>query len=225
MAEDEGKANIIIDNGSGYCKAGFSGEEGPRAVFPAIVGRPKNPGIMVGAEKKDFFVGLQAEEKRGILHLAYPIEHGIVTDWNEPSQSPAKLIANEYWNISLMDYDLLTEKIREKRVNGVITGFTDSYLLPYQHLCEINDFPCYATKQQLEQTLDKGMFKSFCRESGIDVVPQYDLKTFNKHLISDSHKIIIKPVDNSGSRGICLCKSAEDFEAMLQYSLSYSLKT
>lgn len=148
----------------------------------------------------------------------------IVTDWNEPSQSPAKLIANEYWNISLMDYDLLTEKIREKRVNGVITGFTDSYLLPYQHLCEINDFPCYATKQQLEQTLDKGMFKSFCRESGIDVVPQYDLKTFNKHLISDSHKIIIKPVDNSGSRGICLCKSAEDFEAMLQYSLSYSQK-
>ena len=75
--------NIIIDNGSGYCKAGFSGEEGPRAVFPAIVGRPKNPGIMVGAEKKDFFVGLQAEEKRGILHLAYPIEHGIVTDWND----------------------------------------------------------------------------------------------------------------------------------------------
>ena len=38
---------------------------------------------MVGAEKKDFFVGLQAEEKRGILHLAYPIEHGIVTDWND----------------------------------------------------------------------------------------------------------------------------------------------
>ena len=84
MAEDGGsKPNIIIDNGTGYWKAGFSGEEGPRAVFPALVGRPKNPGIMVGAEKKDFFVGLQAEEKRGILNLKYPIEHGIVNDWND----------------------------------------------------------------------------------------------------------------------------------------------
>lgn len=33
---------IVIDNGSGMCKAGFSGEETPRAVFPAIIGRPKH---------------------------------------------------------------------------------------------------------------------------------------------------------------------------------------
>ena len=33
---------IIIDNGSGMVKAGFAGEDAPRAVFPAIVGRPKH---------------------------------------------------------------------------------------------------------------------------------------------------------------------------------------
>lgn len=33
---------IVIDNGSGMCKAGFSGDETPRAVFPAIIGRPKH---------------------------------------------------------------------------------------------------------------------------------------------------------------------------------------
>ena len=31
--EGESKPHIIIDNGTGYCKAGLSGEEGPRAVF------------------------------------------------------------------------------------------------------------------------------------------------------------------------------------------------
>ena len=52
MAEDEGesKPHIIIDNGTGYCKAGLSGEEGPRAVFPACVGYPKYASGMVGTQ-------------------------------------------------------------------------------------------------------------------------------------------------------------------------------
>lgn len=32
---------IVIDNGSGMCKAGFSGDDAPKAAFPSIVGRPK----------------------------------------------------------------------------------------------------------------------------------------------------------------------------------------
>ena len=43
----------MVDNGSGMCKAGFAGDDAPRAVFPSIVGRPKMPGIMVGMDQKD----------------------------------------------------------------------------------------------------------------------------------------------------------------------------
>jgi len=80
---DREKPHVIIDIGSGYVKAGFAGEDGPRAVFPNVVGRPKVPGIMVGSEQKDYFVGTQAEEKRGILILKRPVEHGIVEDWED----------------------------------------------------------------------------------------------------------------------------------------------
>lgn len=41
MHDDDFPA-IVIDNGSGICKAGFSGDEAPRAVFPLIIGRPKH---------------------------------------------------------------------------------------------------------------------------------------------------------------------------------------
>lgn len=33
---------IVIDNGSGICKAGFTIDKTPRVVFPSIIGRPRH---------------------------------------------------------------------------------------------------------------------------------------------------------------------------------------
>lgn len=77
---------LVIDNGSGMVKAGFGGEDKPSVVFPSIIGTPKYKKTMKHGDQHSAedrtYVGNDAYDNRGILKLRYPVEHGIVTDWD-----------------------------------------------------------------------------------------------------------------------------------------------
>lgn len=131
----------------------------------------------------------------------------IVTDWYDTKRSPAKLVADEYWNTSIEDYDMLSKQIKEHHVDGILTGFTDSYLLAYQHLCEINDLPSYGTKKQFEILTNKALYKEWCKRFNVPTIQQYNASDTDIQF-----PVIIKPVDGSGSRGLHVCHNQEELQ-------------
>lgn len=74
---------IVLDNGSGSLKVGFSGEARPSIIFPTIVGRPRRAAIPPRVTNNNQFIGKQALANRDILTIHRPIEHGIITNWDD----------------------------------------------------------------------------------------------------------------------------------------------
>ena len=81
MAEDT--EAIVMDIGSSMCKAGFAGDEAPRVVFPAVIGRPRHQPTMVGVDLRDYCIGDDVQCKRALYDLSFPVQRGMVTNWED----------------------------------------------------------------------------------------------------------------------------------------------
>mmetsp|Transcript_39582 Transcript_39582/g.51860 ORF Transcript_39582/g.51860 Transcript_39582/m.51860 type:complete len:139 (-) Transcript_39582:929-1345(-) len=86
---------IVVDLGSGFIKAGYSGEDVPRVVIPTVVGEHENTsaedsGTAAGDSKPNKVVsrrmGNDAFLSRADHDLHYPIERGIIKDWDRLTQ-------------------------------------------------------------------------------------------------------------------------------------------
>ncbi|KAI5308474.1 Actin-like protein [Ascosphaera atra] len=110
-------APIVLDNGSGTIRAGFAGEDLPKCYFPSFVGRPKHKRVLAGALEGDVFIGQRAQEVRGLLKIRYPLEHGIVTDWDDMEKIWQWVYEVELKTLSEEHPVLLTEPPLNPRTN------------------------------------------------------------------------------------------------------------
>eukprot|EP00271_Cylindrocystis_brebissonii_P013136 TRINITY_DN32746_c0_g1_i1.p1 TRINITY_DN32746_c0_g1~~TRINITY_DN32746_c0_g1_i1.p1 ORF type:complete len:396 (-),score=78.70 TRINITY_DN32746_c0_g1_i1:554-1741(-) len=83
---------VVCDNGTGFVKCGFAGDNFPRGVFPCMVGRPmlryeEAAGVASssyeGAKGDGTLVGDACSAKRQQLEVRYPISNGIVQSWDD----------------------------------------------------------------------------------------------------------------------------------------------
>ncbi|MBN3292142.1 ACTY protein, partial [Polypterus senegalus] len=85
---------------------------------------------MAGALEGDLFIGPKAEEHRGLLSVRYPMEHGIVRDWNDMeriwqyvySKDQLQTFSEEH-PVLLTEAPLNPSKNRERAAEGSVLGF------------------------------------------------------------------------------------------------------
>jgi len=90
------KSVIVCDNGTGFVKCGFAGANFPTSIFPSMVGRPilRYEESVLNVEIKDIMVGDEASKLRSMLEVTYPLDNGIVRNWED---------AQHVWNYAFFE--------------------------------------------------------------------------------------------------------------------------
>lgn len=102
--------SIVLDNGSGSIKIGFAGDDIPKSVFPNVIGHSRHMSTLSKTTTQiESFIGNKALESKYILNLRYPIEHGIVTNWNDMEEIWHYLFHHEL-GLSTIDRSVLVSE-------------------------------------------------------------------------------------------------------------------
>ncbi|XP_016429808.1 actin-related protein 2-A-like [Sinocyclocheilus rhinocerous] len=121
--DSQGRKVVVCDNGTGFVKCGYAGSNFPEHIFPALVGRPiiRSTAKVGNIEIKDLMVGDEASELRSMLEVNYPMENGIVRNWDDMKHlwdytfGPEKLnIDSQNCKILLTEPPMNPTKNREK---------------------------------------------------------------------------------------------------------------
>ena len=118
--------------------------------------------------------------------------------------SPAKRVCDEAIDIDIFDLEKLKMLAIEKKIDGVISGFSDILIKPYTYIANELGLPCVITNDQLESVTNKEVMKGIFKENNINSIEYCILNSINEldKLSGLKYPLVIKPLDSSGSKGI-----------------------
>lgn len=134
-------------------------------------------------------------------------------------KGPAKQIADETVVISTNDYEALLSFIKDKKIDGVLTGPGEFNIVNAMTVSKMAGLPFYCNKDQWDICQDKRHFKDFCKQYGLPGVPEYSV---NDVLTEKDFPVIVKPVDGCSSRGINICRNQEQYDKAKEAALAAS---
>ena len=140
--------------------------------------------------------------------------------------TPIARIADKFYHVDTQDVESVAEIVRKENVDGIFVGSSEVNIDPAITVSEKTNARFYVTRAQWEILANKALFKKYCRDYGVPVVPEFEIKP--GYTPEDVNKltfpVLLKPTDSSGARGMNACYSAEDFDKLYEEALKWSPK-
>ena len=133
-------------------------------------------------------------------------------------------IADEMYNINILDREQLANLVKEKNIDGIFVGGNEDIISCTIDVCEKVGLPFYASREVWDRAMNKRIFKETCRKCGVPTMEDYYIDETNLEEAAKTLKypVVVKPVDCCGSNGVMKCERAEDFPDLYTYAKNCS---
>ena len=138
--------------------------------------------------------------------------------------TPAKKVADEAMEIDIHDIEKLINIALEKKIDGIVTGFTDTLIKPSTIIANRLNLPCGINIEQIASITNKKVMKSIFEKNDIDSPKYFIASPENKleKLETLNFPLIVKPLDSSGSKGIYIVETLEQLNEKIKQASKYS---
>lgn len=170
-------------------------------------------------DKKSILVFGVGELQRSIIRRAKLM--GLYTIGIDPcADAVCKDEVDAFEIVAGQDFEGTCAVVEKYGVDAIVTAATDKPLVMMARVAEKYDFPFYSI-ETAQWSTDKYQMKQRFLEGG---VPCARGRLIAKVEEADDlyYPLIVKPRDNSGSRGVKLCRTKEDLEQSMAEALEYS---
>jgi len=140
--------------------------------------------------------------------------------------TPIAKISDAFYQVDTQNVDAVVEVVKKEGVNGIFVGSSEVNIDPAITVSERTGCYFYTNRKQWDILANKAKFKEYCKNYGVPVVPEFDIKPgYTREDVEKlSFPVLLKPTDSSGARGMNACFCADDFDAFYEEALRWSKK-
>ncbi len=146
---------------------------------------------------------------------------GIITVVIDPDEDASERNTSDFFEVVAgNDFEGTCEVVMKYNISGVITSATDKPLVMMAKIAEKYNFPFYSVATA-QMATDKWMMKKIFQDNAIPCAKGIETKEI---IPIANYPVILKPKDNSGSRGVYYCETAEQLNTYFEQSKTYTKK-
>lgn len=169
--------------------------------------------------RKSILIFGAAKLQRSIIDTANKM--GLFTIGIDPDENAeCKDILNVFEIVGGNDFEKTIEIAQKYNISGIVTTATDKPLIMMAKVAEYLNLPFFSVQTAIDST-DKLLMKNLFLKNNIPCAKGIIIKNIDE-IVDVNFPLIVKPRDNSGSRGVIYCKDKSEVATAINEAMSFT---